>query len=86
MFIKDEDALNKNALQQQGNNKDLFNYHLHRIVDFSKRFDPQETLMLIAMDDFKRKSIINAGDEPVSLDYILKELWPKLGLLNKDKR
>jgi len=40
--------------------------------------------MQIAGDDQKREWIHSAPDEPVNLQYILKDLWPKLGFLPID--
>ena len=40
--------------------------------------------MQIASDEQKREFIHSAPNEPVTLAYILKDLWPKLGFLPID--
>ena len=64
--------------------QDLFNYYLQCIIEFSQQFDPTDTLMQIASDEVKREFIHSAPNEPVTLTYILKDLWPKLGFLPID--
>lgn len=65
-------------------NADIFNFYLQCIIEFSQSFDPTETLLIIANDNERREFIHNASDELVTLDYILKDLWPKLGFLPID--
>lgn len=40
--------------------------------------------MIIANDNERREFIHNAPDDLVTLNYILKDLWPKLGFLPID--
>jgi len=54
------------------------------IVEFSKEFDPTETLLDVANDPERREIIHAAPDEAVPLQYVLEDLWPKLGFLPVD--
>ena len=56
----------------------------HVWCEFSQQFDPTDTLMQIASDEEKRAYIHAAPDKPVTLQHILKDLWPKLGFLPID--
>lgn len=83
MMVKgDQEALSENQLYLES--QELFNYYLQCIIEFSQQFDPTDTLMQIAGDDQKREWIHSAPEEPVNLQYILKDLWPKLGFLPID--
>lgn len=54
------------------------------IIEFSQSFDPTETLLIIANDPERREFIHSASDDLVPLNYILTDLWPKLGFLPID--
>lgn len=54
------------------------------IIEFSQSFDPTETLLIIANDPERREFIHSAPDDLVPLNYILHDLWPKLGFLPID--
>ena len=83
MMVKgDQESLSKNELYLES--QDLFNYYLQCIIEFSQQFDPTDTLMQIASDEQKRTWIHQAPNEPVTLQYILRDLWPKLGFLPID--
>ena len=82
MMKSDKDGLGNNKLYVE--NQDLFNYYMQCIIEFSQSYDPTETLMIIANDDERREFIYQAPDQPVTLDYILTDLWPKLGFLPVD--
>ena len=83
MMIKgDQDALRESELYI--NNSDIFNFYLQCIIEFSQSFDPTETLLIIANDVERREYIHAAQDDMVNLDYILTDLWPKLGFLPID--
>ena len=83
MMVKgDQEGLRNNELYLES--QDLFNYYLQCIIEFSQQFDPTDTLMQIASDEQKRLFIHSAPETPVTLEYILKDLWPKLGFLPID--
>lgn len=83
MMIKgDQEGLQNSKIYME--NADIFNFYLQCIIEFSQSFDPTETLLIIANDNERREFIHNASDELVTLDYILKDLWPKLGFLPID--
>ena len=83
MMVKgDQEGLQQSKLYQE--QEDIFNYYLACIVEFSKEFDPTETLLDVANDPERRDIIHAAPDEPVPLSYVLDDLWPKLGFLPVD--
>jgi len=83
MMVKgDQEGLRENRLYLES--EELFNYYLQCIIEFSQQFDPTDTLMQIASDEEKREYIHAAPDKPVTLQFILKDLWPKLGFLPID--
>lgn len=83
MMVKgDQEGLRENQLYLES--QDLFNYYLQCIIEFSQQFDPTDTLMQIASDEQKREWIHSAPETPVTLDYILNDLWVKLGFLPID--
>lgn len=83
MMIKgDQDALKNSELYME--NQDIFNYYLQCIIEFSQSFDPTETLLIIANDPERREFIHSAPEDFISLNYILTDLWPKLGFLPID--
>jgi hypothetical protein len=65
-------------------NQQIFNHYLKCIIEFSQEFDPTETLMIIASDPEKRNLIQSAPDSPVSLKYIVEDLWPALGFIDPE--
>jgi hypothetical protein len=82
MIKGDQEGLQNSKIYME--NADIFNFYLQCIIEFSQSFDPTETLLIIANDNERREFIHNASDELVTLDYILKDLWPKLGFLPID--
>lgn len=83
MVKGDQDALKQSKLYME--NQDIFNYYLQCIIEFSQSFDPTETLLIIANDPERREFIHGALEELVPLNYILTDLWPKLGFLPIDQ-
>lgn len=83
MMIKgDQDALSQS--DNYLDNQDIFNHYLKCIIEFSQEFDPTETLMIIANDPEKRQFIEQTPDQDVPLDYIIQDLWPKLGFIDPE--
>jgi hypothetical protein len=83
MMVKgDQEGLSQSDLYLD--NQDIFNHYLKCIIEFSQEFDPTETLMIIASDPDKRQLIHEAPDTPVTLSYIIDDLWPKLGFIDPE--
>ena len=83
MMVKgDQESLSQSKLYLE--NQEIFNHYLKCIIEFSQEFDPTETLMIIASDMEKRQLIHETPDAPVSLQFIIEELWPKLGFIDPE--
>lgn len=66
LLKKDDEALEKHEYYHSAN-KDMFTFYMQNFFEFDLVYDPIETLMMIAMEPKKLKTILALPDTPVKL-------------------
>jgi len=80
MMIKDDrEGLIKSELFRKY--QEIFEQYINEVIMFSQEFDPTDHLMVMAQDPDKFETILSVPDQPVPLDFVLNQFWPRLGLL-----